>query len=349
MVRLQAASSTTAAVTIGWDRREGSENIGIDVGVRLRAAWIGAGAEESWGKGSAGRAPGVRGRHDCDAEIRLAAALVTHDIGPFRPMARHPCVAVLLSRNSGSHAFPEYCMPLPSFSRRSLRTMAVLSAGAAALVIGQRVYASDHQDTPETELNPRMDINDVYAFPGSSADRIALVVTTSSPIAGQSASFDPNLLYQIKVDNTGDAVEDLVFQITFDNGVGAAQKYQIRGPVAPPMTGTKTMIATSGTVVQGTVGTTSGSATGVQAFAGLRADPFVIDLEQFFNIIPDRRPSTGPLAVQTTAPASSFRTPGIDFLKPFNALAIAIELPKSALQSSTAADAKFGVWSTISR
>ena len=54
-------------------------------------------------------------------------------------------------------------------------------------------------------------------------------------------------------------------------------------------------------------------------------------------------------AVQNGAPASSFRTPGIDFLKPFNALAIAIELPKSALQSSTAADAKFGVWSTISR
>ena len=239
-------------------------------------------------------------------------------------------------------------MPLKFLSRRAVRTLAVVSVGAAAFA-AQRVYASDHQDTPETELNPRMDINDVYAFPGSSADRIALVVTTSSPIAGQSASFDPNLLYQIKVDNTGDAVEDLVFQVSFDAGVGAAQKYQIRGPVKPTMTGTKTKLETGATVLTGSVGSAAGSATGLQAYAGLRADPFVIDLEQFFNVLPDRRPSTGPLSVQNGPSASSFRTPGVDFLKPFNALAIAIELPKALLQSSTAADAKFGVWSTISR
>jgi len=240
-------------------------------------------------------------------------------------------------------------MKFPSFPARPIRALATLGVAAVALVAVQRGYASDHMDTPEVELDPRMDINDVYAFPGSSADRIALLLTTSSPIAGSAASFDPNLLYQIKVDNTGDAVEDLVFQVTFDDGEGANQRFTIRGPVAPPMTGVRTMLATSGTVVTGRVGTTSGSAMGIQAFAGLKADPFVIDLEQFFNIIPDRRPSTGPLAVQNGPPAGSFRTPGIDFLRPFNTLAIAIELPKSALQSSTAADAKFGVWSTISR
>jgi hypothetical protein len=242
-------------------------------------------------------------------------------------------------------------MPV-SFSRslpRSVRNAAFAAIGLVALVVGQRVYASDHQDTPEVELNPRMDINDVYAFPGQSADRIALVMTTSSPIAGQNASFDPNLLYQIKVDNTGDAVEDLVFQITFDDGVGAAQKYTIRGPVAPVMTGTKTALVTTGTPVTGTVGSTAGSATAIQAFTGLRADPFVIDLEQFFNIIPDRRPSTGPLSGPATPTASAFRTPGIDFLKPFNALSIVIELPKAMLQSSTDVAAKFGVWGTISR
>ena len=240
-------------------------------------------------------------------------------------------------------------MQFPSFRAHPLRALATIGVAAAAIVAAQRVYASDHQDTPEVELNPRMDINDVYAFPGANDTRIALVLTTSSPIAGAAASFDPNLLYQLKVDNTGDAVEDLVFQVTFDDGVGANQRYTVRGPVAPPMAGTKTMLATTGTVVTGTVGSTSGSATGIQAFAGLKADPFVIDLEQFFNIIPDRRPSTGPLATQNGAPASSFRMPGVDFLKPFNTLAIAIELPKSALQSSTAADAKFGVWGTISR
>lgn len=241
-------------------------------------------------------------------------------------------------------------MSRPSTGRRTGRMIALVAAGIVTVGIAtQRVLASDHQDTPEVELNPRMDINDVYAFPGSSADRIAIVMTTSSPIAGQSASFDPDLLYQIKVDNTADAVEDLVFQVTFDEGTGTNQKYTIRGPVAPSMRGTKATLVTTGNVVTGNVGSVGGSATGVQTFAGLRADPFVIDLEQFFNIIPDRRPSTGPLSGPSTPTAAQFRNPGVDFVRPFNTLAIAIELPKSQLVSSTDASAKFGVWGTISR
>lgn len=240
-------------------------------------------------------------------------------------------------------------MAPPVLSRRLRGAAAVVLVGAVALVVTRQVKASDHQDTPEVELSPRMDINDVYAFPGASADRVALILTTSSPIAGRDASFDPNLLYQLKVDNTGDAIEDLVFQVTFDDGVGANQKYTVRGPVVPTITGTRARMISTGPVVEGTVGGNAGSATGLLAYAGLRADPFVIDLEQFFRIIPDRRPSTGPLSTPANPPASAFRTPGVDFLRPFNTLAIAIELPKASLQPSTAADAKFGLWATISR
>ncbi len=239
-------------------------------------------------------------------------------------------------------------MDFSYLSRRASRVVALVAAVGSIGVAGA-VYASDHQDTPEVELNPRMDINDVYAFPGSSADRIALIMTTSSPIAGTTASFDPDLLYQLKIDNSGDAIEDLVFQVTFDNGVGAAQKYTVRGPVAPTMTGTKAALVTTGPTVTGTVGTIGGSTTGTQVFTGVKADPFVLDLEQFFNILPDRRPSTGPLSGPATPTATAFRATGIDFLRPFNTLAIAIELPKALLQSNTAATASFGVWGTISR
>lgn len=236
------------------------------------------------------------------------------------------------------------------FLNRGRYLSIALVAGIAASVAGIRtLLASDHQDTPEVEINPRMDINDVYAFPGSSADRVALVMTTSSPIAGQNASFDPNLLYQIKIDNGGDPKEDLVFQITFNSGAGSAQQVRVVGPVGPASTGTANTLVNSTTVVEGAVNTALGSATGVQVFAGLRADPFFIDLEQFFKILPDRRPSTGPLSVQSGPAVASFRNPGVDLLRPFNALAIVIELPKSQLVSSTAADAKFGVWATISR
>ncbi len=227
----------------------------------------------------------------------------------------------------------------------------VVAAGIAATAAGVgAVLASDHQDTPEVELNPRMDINDVYAFPGSTPDRVVLAVTTSSPIAGQTASFDPDLLYQIKIDNTGDAREDLVFQVTFDAASGSNQQVTVRGPVAPAgPAGTVSALIGTGPVVEGSVNSTLGSATGVQVFAGLRGDPFFIDLEQFFRIIPDRRPSTGALSTPLTQTATGFRNPGVDLLAPFNALAIVIELPRSQLLSSTAADAKFGVWATISR
>ncbi len=221
-------------------------------------------------------------------------------------------------------------------------------AVAAAILAGQRLLASDHQDTPEVELNPRMDINDVFAFPGSGTDRIVLAMTTSSPIQGSNASFDNNLLYQFRIDNSGDAIEDRVIQVTF-NGTGANQTVTVRGPVAPATTGMRSTLVSDPQAITGQVGQTLGSATGVQVFAGLRDDPFFIDLEQFFKIVPDRRPSTGPLSQPQTQQATSFRTPGIDFLRGYNALAIVVEVPKSMLTSASGADAKIGVWGTVSR
>jgi len=218
---------------------------------------------------------------------------------------------------------------------------------AATVGVGA-LMASDHQDTPEVELNPSMDINDVYSFPGSggtSTDRVTLVMTTYSPIpAGTARQFDPNLLYQFKIDNSGDGKEDLVIQARFDGNGG----YTITGPVAPTSTGQIGTLVTGGSSVTGTVGQTA-NANNVQVFAGLRADPFFIDLDQFFKILPDRRPAIGPLSVPQTQQATAFRNPGVDFFRPFNALAIVIELPKSQLVSSTATDASFGLWGTTSR
>ncbi|HVF40678.1 MAG TPA: DUF4331 family protein [Gemmatimonadaceae bacterium] len=231
---------------------------------------------------------------------------------------------------------------------RRLLIVAAVAVATSLAGIGA-VMASDHQDTPEVELNSNMDINDVYVFPGSSSSRTVIVLTTASPIAGSTASFDPNLLYQIKVDNTGDAREDLVFQVTFNDGAGSSQQVSVRGPVAPLSQGTTNTLVGAGPIVQGSVGTTLGAAPGVQVFAGIRADPFFIDLEQFFRIIPDRRPATGPLSTPLTQQATAFRNPGVDLLGTFNTLAIVIEVPTSQLISSTTSDAKIGVWATISR
>jgi hypothetical protein len=213
--------------------------------------------------------------------------------------------------------------------------------------------ASDHQDNPLVEVNPAMDMTDVYAFPGSTPDRIALVLNSwafITPAQATTTSFDSNLLYQFKVDNTGDAREDRVIQVLF-KGTGASQTVEVRGPIAPPVVGAmNNRVADVTPVVSGLVNQVLGSATGVQVFAGVREDPFFIDLEQFFRILPDRKPSTGQLSLlPDAASATTFRTPAsaVDFVKGFNVLSIIIELPASQLTQG--GNAKIGLWGTISR
>ena len=238
------------------------------------------------------------------------------------------------------------------FSRsRGWSFLAGIAVVGATLAITRSSSASDHQDTPEVELSPRMDVNDVYAFQGASPDRIALVLTTSSPITpaqSAGAAFDPNLLYQLKIDNTGDGIEDKVIQVTF-SGTGASQQVIVRGPVAPAQTGTMNTLV-SGTSVTGAINTNLGSASGVQAFAGIRDDPFFLDLEQFFRIVPDRKPVSGVLSQLPDQPtATAFRpaSSAVDYLRGVNTLAIVLEMPAAMLTDG--GTKKIGIWGTISR
>ncbi len=237
---------------------------------------------------------------------------------------------------------------------RTARLGLALALGVAG-VLGVRhlAYASDHQDTADVELNPSQDMTDFYAFPGATSDRIALVLNSwplITPAQAGTVTFDPNLLYQIKVDNTGDAVEDKVIQITF-TGTGASQQVQVRGPFTPTVTGAmNNVVSTDAPAVTGAINTTLGTASGIQVYAGVRDDPFFIDLEQFFRILPDRKPVTGVLAALPSTPsASAFRPAGqaVDFLAGFNVLSIVIELPTSMLTAG--GNAKIGLWGTISR
>ena len=226
----------------------------------------------------------------------------------------------------------------------------VVALGVGVLTT-RHVLASDHQDSPDVELNPSMDMTDFYAFPGSSAGRIALVLNSwafLTPAETPSTSFDPNLLYQFKIDNTGDAKEDLVMQVVF-TGTGANQTVSLYGPLPPPVVGAmQNTLTTTKPVLTGKVNTMLGSNTGIQLFAGARSDPFFIDLEQFFRILPDRKPVTGPLAqLPSTQSATSFRNPGVDYVKGHNVLSIVVELPTSMLTSG--GNTKIGLWGTISR
>ncbi len=228
--------------------------------------------------------------------------------------------------------------------------VAIGCVGTAGLI--KLAGGSDHQDTPEVELNPDMDETDVYAFPGASPGRIVLVMNTwglLSPAQTPSTYFDPNLLYQFKIDNTGDGVEDKVIQVTVRGGYTANQTVEVRGPVAPPVPGAMmNRVASVAPTVSGAFNTVLGSPSGMQVFGGPRDDPFFLDLEQFFRIIPDRKPVTGPLSQLPDNPtASSFRTPGIDYIAGYNVMSIVIELPQSELTAG--GGPRIGVWGTVSR
>lgn len=234
--------------------------------------------------------------------------------------------------------------------RRLAGGVAVLAALLATLGIA---IASDHQDSPNVELNPLQDLTDVYAFPSPVAGRIVLAMNTRAfltPAQSASAGFDPNQLYQFKIDNTGDAREDQVIQISFA-GSGASQIVEVRGPVAPPVLGAMAnVLATSAATLRGSINRSLGSAPGIQLFAGARDDAFFIDLEQFFRIIPDRKPVSGALAqLPDTPTASAFRPAGQaqNYVAGFNVLTIVVELPIAELTAG--GTAKLGVWGTISR
>ena len=239
-----------------------------------------------------------------------------------------------------------------TFSRTKRLTavavVAALAAGSTTLAIG-----SDHQDTPEVELNPKMDMTDVYAFPGTGPDRIALVMNSRAfltPAQSSSASFDQDLLYQFKIDNNGDAIEDKVIQVVF-TGSGANQKVQVYGPVDPPVVGSMmNTLADATPTVTGSINTVLGNASHMQVFTGPRDDPFFIDLEAAFCILPDRRPVTGPLSAPCQLPGgAAFRAAGQaqNYVAGFNVLSLVIELPESQLTAG--GNATIGIWGTISR
>lgn len=244
--------------------------------------------------------------------------------------------------------------PRPSSSRRALLAGLLVAAGAAG--VARLAIGSDHQDTPDVELNPKMDMTDVYVFPSPTPGRIVLVMNSrafltpaqaADPVQG---SFDPDLLYQFKVDNNSDYIEDRVVQVTF-SGTGAGQQVELRGPAAPPVTGAMmNQVADVSPAVTGGLNASLGSAGDIQLFAGPRDDPFFIDLEAFFCILPDRKPVTGELSTPCDlAGVPPFRAAGdaVNYVNGFNVLSIVVELPSALLENG--APGKLNIWGTISR
>src|SRR2546429_5526442 len=173
-------------------------------------------------------------------------------------------------------------------SRGRVIAWGVLLATAAALGVTRWIKASDHKDSALLAADPAADIADVYTFKSPvNPDNVVLVMTVSGFIPPAEASttfFDPNVLYQWKIDNNGDAVEDLVIQ-AFVTGTGGHQVMHFRGPAAPSDIGSTNRLsngAETATVARSNRPTPNLAAcNGVTGFAGVRDDPLFFDAVPF--------------------------------------------------------------------
>src|SRR5271165_6496377 len=233
----------------------------------------------------------------------------------------------------------------------------IFSAAVSLLLIlatpGMR--AADHRDSPTADATSEGDITDYFSFlDPNDATKIVFIMNVnpfSVPAEAGSYRFSSNLLYQFKVDNTGDAKEDTVVQLVFSDTAQCAsgQSVTVYGPGTPIRTGAKNVIMGGIPSVIGCTNTTL-TAGNMQVFTGLRDDPFVFDFGQFTRILKGtqdvfRDLPTTPLGHLRGRTLHADGTSGVDNFGGFNVSAIAVEFPASL---ATTRASLIYTWATVS-
>lgn len=259
-----------------------------------------------------------------------------------------------------------------------------LLALSLLLAMTAPVVASSHREAPGIAGDPLVDNTDVYAFTSPEAGRSDRVVLISNWIPLQKPESGPNFwyfddqaLYDIRVDNNGDALEDVSYQFQFstsrqtgntflyntgavtsltDPDLNIRQTYtltQVRNgrarvlgtglPVVPAFVGGSSMTSYSTLRTEGIKQVTDQATNDTRVFCGQRAEQFYLDLGAIFDL----------LQINTVNPR-----PAINSTFRSNVHTIALEVPKAALTRdlqapradlTTNVNGVIGVWSTTSR
>jgi hypothetical protein len=103
----------------------------------------------------------------------------------------------------------------------------MLMCGALALVPSictAPAHASSHREAPGITALPKLDATDFYMFRSYEPGRAGFVTFVANYIPGEDPFLGPNYfeldpkgIYEIKIDNNGDGVEDITFQFQFTN------------------------------------------------------------------------------------------------------------------------------------
>jgi len=247
---------------------------------------------------------------------------------------------------------------------------------------------SSHREAPEISKDPVADSTDVYAFVSPDRPGTVTLIANYIPLEGPAGgpnfyAFGDDVLYEIHVDNNGDAKPDVTFQFRFQTtlanqntflyntgpvlsltspNLNMRQTYTVtrvkdgksavlaEGLACPPCNigplSTPNYAALAKTAVHSLPG-------GARVFAGQRAEGFYVDLGAVFDL-GDLRPFEN-LHAQYGMHVFSGSAAGVNATAALNVHSIALQLPLDHVlgsgPSSKATDkgAVIGVWTTASR
>ena len=275
-------------------------------------------------------------------------------------------------------------------------TLLALAMSLVSIPATRESSASSHREAPLIVADPLADNTDTYAFRSTEAGRSGFVTLIANWIPFEEPSggphfykFDDTVLYEIKVDNTGDGVEDITYQFRFttefknpDSVLGMAapnQAFAGTGGVEPLITSlddpdynepqtysvtrveknrgnSRTTVIANGLV---TPPNNIGERT-TPNYEAVLAQPAIYPLPNGGKVFAGQRDEGFYIDVggvfDTLKLKSIGATGGVDSTAGFNVNTIAIEVPIQALtrtgavpSSPTAPDAVIGVWATASR
>jgi hypothetical protein len=188
---------------------------------------------------------------------------------------------------------------------------------------------ADHLDQvglKSPDMDARVDITDVYAFQKPGDPTKSILILNVNPLAPTLATaFDPDAVYEIKVDTNADAYAEIAFRIRFsdpdDTGMQIATVRHNTGQDAATEGTHGALIIDRAPVSFDHMARvwTNGP---YKFYAGLRSDPFFFDLKGFL---------------------AGFKFTGSDFFKDKNVFGIALEIPNMALGPNP----KVGIWARV--
>ena len=99
-----------------------------------------------------------------------------------------------------------------------LLAISMLLAGASS------VLASSHREAPLISGDPKADATDLFAFRSPDATNTVTLIANYLPFEEPAGgpnfyAFDDNVLYEMKIDNNGDAEADIIYQFRFKTTV----------------------------------------------------------------------------------------------------------------------------------